>query len=195
MQGHRSINMTGLARAGLVVLMAASVCACGITAPRSSEGYANLDSLGVFDTDRTMALSIGRLPIRIALWALEEDGDEPEVAAMLRSLDGVRIRIYEIDGNPARVAARIQRMSAHLRKDRWQPVMLVQDDGEETHMLVRQRGDRILGLTLITSDGSSEAVVINVMGDIRPEQFGDVMVALDVDAPDVEIAIEPQPGT
>lgn len=170
------------------MILALSLSACGITAPRTSEGYADLDSLGVLDTDRTMALSIGRLPIRIAIWALEEEGDEAETAALLRSLDGVRIRIYEIDGNPARVAARIQRMSAHLRKDRWDPVMLVQDDGEETHMLVRQKGDRILGLTLITSDGSSEAVVINVMGDIKPESFGDVMVALDVDAPDVEVA-------
>lgn len=178
----------GLVRAGIAILLAVAVSSCGITAPRSSEGYANLDSLGVFDTDRSMALSIGRLPIRIAIWALEEDGDEPEIAALLRSLEGVRIRIYEIDGNPARVASRIQRMSAHLRKDRWEPVMLVQDDGEETHMLIRQRGDRILGLTLITSDGSSEAVVINVMGDIRPENFGDVMVALDVDAPDVQLA-------
>lgn len=178
----------GLGRAGIAILLVLVVSSCGFTAPRSSEGYANLDSLGVLDTDRTMALSIGRLPIRIAVWALEEDGEEPETAALLRSLDGVRIRIYEIDGDPARVAARIQRMSAHLRKDRWEPVMLVQDDGEQTHMLIRQRGDRILGLTLITSDGTSEAVVINVMGDIRPENFGDVMVALDVDAPEVVVA-------
>jgi hypothetical protein len=160
--------------------------ACGITAPRGNAGYANLDSLGVFDTDRELALSIGPTLIRVATWALDED--EPETAALLRSLDGVRIRIYEIDGDPARVAARIQRMSAHLRKDRWEPVMLVQDEGEETHMLIRQRGERILGLTLITSDGHSEAVVINVMGDIRPEHFGDVMVALDVDAPEVRVA-------
>lgn len=178
----------GLGRAGIAILLVLVVSSCGFTAPRSSEGYANLDSLGVLDTDRTMALSIGRLPIRIAVWALEEDGEEPETAALLRSLDGVRIRIYEIDGDPARVAACIQRMSAHLRKDRWEPVMLVQDDGEQTHMLIRQRGDRILGLTLITSDGTSEAVVINVMGDIRPENFGDVMVALDVDAPEVVVA-------
>ena len=188
MRFRQSNNSTGLFRAGLVLALALSLGACGITAPRTSEGYADLDSLGVFDTDRTMALSIGRLPIRIAIWALEEEGDEPETAALLRSLDGVRIRIYEIDGDPARVAARIQRMSAHLRKDHWEPVMLVQDDGEETHMLVRQRGNRILGLTLITSDGSSEAVVINVMGDIQPESFGDVMVALDVEAPDVEVS-------
>jgi hypothetical protein len=100
----------------------------------------------------------------------------------------VRIRIYEIDGDASKVAARIQRMSAHLRRDRWEPVILIQEQGEQTHMLMRRRGERILGLTLITSDGDSEAVVINVMGDIDPAHFTDVMVALDVDAPEVQVA-------
>jgi len=176
----------GLLRAGAISLLLLSLAGCGITAPRSNEGYANLDSLGMFDTDREMALSIGPTVIRFAAWVVKEE--EPETAALLRGLDGVRIRIYEIDGDPARVAARIQRMSAHLRKDRWEPVMLIQDEGEQTHMLIRQRGNRILGLTLITSDGDSEAVVINLMGDINPEKFGDVMVALDVDAPKVKVA-------
>lgn len=176
----------GLLRAGALSFLLLALSACGLTAPRSNAGYANLDSLGVFDTDREMALSIGPTLIRVAIWALDED--EPETAALLRDLDGVRIRIYEIDGDPARVAARIQRMSAHLRKDRWEPVMLIQDEGEQTHMLIRQRGNRILGLTLITTDGKSEAVVINVMGNIDPAHFGEVMVALDVDAPEVRVA-------
>ena len=40
----------------------------------------------------------------------------------------------------------------------------------------------IRGMTVLTSDGASEAVVVNLMGNIQPEQFGDGMVALDVDA-------------
>lgn len=181
-----SMVRAGLLRAGAIFLLASLLTACGMTAPRSNEGYANLDSLGIFDTDREMALSIGPTLIRVAIWALDEE--EPETAELLRSLDGVRVRIYEIDGDPAKVSARIQRMAAHLRKDRWEPVMLIQEEGEQTHMLVRQRGDRILGLTLITTDGDAEAVVINVMGDIDPAHFGDVMVALDVDAPEVAVA-------
>lgn len=181
-----SMDRAGLGKAGAMLLALLCLSACGLTAPRSNEGYANLDSLGVLDTDRELALSIGPTLIRIAVWAL--DKEEPETATLLRSLDGVRVRIYEIDGDPAKVSARIQRMAAHLRKDRWEPVMLVREEGEETHMLVRQRGERILGLTLITSDGASEAVVINVMGDIDPAHFSDVMVALEVDAPEVTVA-------
>ena len=35
------------------------------------------------------------------------------------------------------------------------------------------------------TSSSSEAVVVNLMGEIKPQQFGDVMVALDVDSPGV----------
>ncbi len=52
-------------------------------------------------------------------------------------------------------------------------------------MLLRVVDERIHGMTVLVLDGDSEAVVINLMGDIRPEQFGDVMVAMDVDSPGV----------
>lgn len=179
------VKAAGLKKAGLLLLAAASFTACGITAPHGNEGFADLDSLGLLDTDRKMVLSIGPTLIRIAVWALDED--DPETAALLRGIDGVRIRIYEIDGDPDRVSERIDRMAGNLARDDWTPVMLVREEGECTHMLMRGAGDRIRGLTLITSDGR-EAVVINVMGDLQPEYFSEAMAALDVDAPDVEVA-------
>lgn len=175
----------GLKAVGLAFGLVCSLAACGITAPRHSEGYADLDSLGVFDTDRTMALSIGPALIRIAVWATNED--DPKVAELLRRLDGVRIRIYEINGDAGRVAERTREMSLRLQARDWQPVMLVQEEGEQTNMLVRSGGERILGLTLITSD-DEEAVVINVMGNLDPAHFSEAMVALSVDAPEVEVA-------
>lgn len=169
---------------GLVVLLLA-VTACGITAPSRSDGFADLESLGVLDVDRTMSVSIGPSLLRFVARHMEDD---PETVAMLRDLDGVRIQIYEIDGDPGRVAARMQRMSEHLRQDGWEPVMLVRnrEDREETHMLVKLSDGRIRGMTVLTSDGESEAVVINLMGTIDPAHFSEVMVALDVDAPGVK---------
>jgi len=183
----------GLIRAGLVSGCIILLTACGITAPRSNDGYADLDSPGMFDTDRTMAMSFGPTLLNFAAFVIDED--EPETAAMLRDLDGVRIRVYEIDGDAGRVAGRVQKMSVQLREDDWKPVMLIQENEEQTHMLMRSHGDRIEGLTLLTSDGD-EAVVINLMGHLNPENFTEVMQALDVDAPEVEVAsLENQPHT
>ena len=168
-----------LAVAGLLILLSA----CGLTAPRSSEGYANLESLGMRDTDSVMTLSLGPTVLRLAASHI---GDEPEVRELLKSLDGVRIRIYEIEGDAGRVATRMDSMSANLQSEGWEPVVLIREENESTHMLLRVVDEQICGMTVLVSDGDTEAVVINLMGKIKPQQFGDVMLALDVDTPGVE---------
>lgn len=168
------------ASAALACLAATlALAGCGLTAPRSNDGFADLDSLGIADTDRVLTLSVGPALLRFAANHVEDD---PEAEALLRSLDGVRIRIYEIDGDAGRVLARMGRMSDELQADGWEPVMLVRSEGEQAHMLVKVVDAQIRGMTVLVCDGESEAVVINLMGEIEPQQFGGVMVALDVDA-------------
>jgi len=157
--------------------------ACGMTAPRSNDGFADLESLGTRDTDRVVNLSIGPTLLHIAATFVDE---EPEIRELLRSLDGVRVRVYEIDGDATRVAVRINNMSQHMQDDGWERVLLVREDKEETHMLLRMVDGHISGMTVLVSDGDSEAVIVNLMGEIHPEQFPDVMLALDVDVPAVE---------
>jgi hypothetical protein len=165
------------------LLCALSLGGCGITAPRSSEGFADLDSLGLADTDRVLTLSIGPALLRFAANHIDDD---PETRELLRGLDGVRIRIYEINGDALRVAQRMENMSEKLQDAGWEQVMLVRSEGEQAHMLVRMADEHIRGMTVLVSDGDSEAVVINLMGEIEPRQFGNVMVALDVDAAGVQ---------
>ena len=166
----------------LIPVLGLLLAGCGLTAPRGNEGFADLDSLGLADTDRVMTISIGPALLRFAARHVDDD---PETRELLRSLDGVRIRIYEIERNPDRVAARIDDMSRKLASDGWERVMLVNQEREQAHMLVKLDGDRICGMTVLVSDGDEEAVVINLMGDIQPQQFAGVMNALEVDAADV----------
>jgi len=160
--------------------------ACGLTAPRSDEGFADLDSLGVFDTDRVLSLSIGPTLLHFAARHTEDDA---EAQAILSGLDGVRVRIYEIEGDADRVARRLDDMSAKLQGRGWEPVMLVREEGERAHMLLKMDDDRIRGMVVMVSDShDDEVVLVNLMGDLKPEMFGDAMVALDVDAPEVRVA-------
>ena len=115
----------------LLTLMAFLLSSCGITASRSNEGYANLDSPGISDTNRTMSLSLGKTTLRFAARFLD---DEPETQALLRSLDGVRIRIYEVTGDTDRIAGKFERLGNKLGDDGWQPVMLVREEGELVQM-------------------------------------------------------------
>ncbi len=169
---------------GLMVLLLAS---CGITAPRGNEGYANLDSPGMNDTDRTMSISLGPTVLWFAAKFMDDD---PETQALLRSLDGVRIRIYEVDedADTDRIANNFMHMGDKLLDDGWDPVILIREEGELTQMYMKSSSRGISGLTIVSAD-DEEVVVINVMGDIDPIYFQDVMLALNVeDAPEVQVA-------
>ncbi|MDX2418359.1 MAG: DUF4252 domain-containing protein [Xanthomonadales bacterium] len=169
----------------VLTLTAFLISSCGITASRSNDGYANLDSPGISDTNRTMSLSLGKTTLRFAARFLD---DEPETQALLRSLDGVRVRIYEVTGDTNRIAQNFEHMGSKLSDDGWQPIMLMREEGELVQMFSKSSSSGMHGLTIVSAD-DEEVVVVNVMGDIQPEHFGDVMVALDVDnAPDVQIA-------
>lgn len=174
----------GVLRALGPALVCLFLGACGVLAPRSNPGFAEFDSLGIGDTDRTVALSIGPALLRIAARHTEED---PETQALLRALDGVRVRVYELTGDGHRVERRLQRMSTKLEQDGWTPVALVHGEDEVVHMLLRSRRTDILGMVVMVVD-DTEAVLVNVMGNLPPEMFGQAMVALDLHAPDVVVA-------
>ncbi|MGD9265563.1 MAG: DUF4252 domain-containing protein, partial [Lysobacterales bacterium] len=123
--------------------------ACGLTAPRSNDGFANLDSPGMADTDRVMALSFGPAVLRFAATFLD---DEPETKALLKSLDGVRVRIYEVTGDNQRITDNFHEMGDKLDRDGWDPVMLVREEGELVQMYAKTGEDGILGLTIFSAD-------------------------------------------
>ena len=65
--------------------------------------------------------------------------------------------------------------------------MLVRDEGELVQMYMKASDEGVRGLTIVSAD-ESEVVVVNVMGDIDPAYYGDVMLALNVDTIDDVIA-------
>jgi hypothetical protein len=168
----------------ILSLFAVVIAGCGITAPSSNDGFADLDSLGFRDVDRTMSLSIGPTLLNFAARNIEDD---PEAKVFMENLDGVRVKAYDIVGDEMRVAQRIDDMSKKLQRQGWEPIITVHEEGQRTVMLVKPQGERIVGLTVITCD-AHEAVIVNVMGELRPEMFAETMAALDVDVPEVQVA-------
>lgn len=176
--------MTHWRQLGALGVLILALTGCGITAPQDNPGYADLDALSWRDVDTVMVLSFGPTALGLAARAMDED---PATQALLRSLDGVRIRVYEVEGDPVRVAADLNDLSLELRSLGWQPAVRVQEGQEVTHVLMKMSGENIAGLTVLTSD-SLEAVLVNVMGNLSPEQLDRTMVALELPATGIDSA-------
>ena len=171
-----------LCKAGLVVLVVV-LTGCGITAPQRNAGYADLDGLSMWDVDATMTLSIGPTLLSIASSSIE---DNPQAKALVSQLDGVRVKLYEIEQDPLAVAESLGQMNARLTAQGWQQVVLVREEGETTYVLAKIIDGRIAGLTVLNAD-TTEVVLVNVMGELQPEMLGDTMAALDVPAPPLDV--------
>ena len=167
----------------IVLALVLSLAGCGVTAPHRNPGYADLDGLSWRDADATMSLSFGPTVLRFAANMIDDD---PVARELLRNLDGVRIKVYQVDGDPVAIASDLNHMSAQLREDGWEAVILVREAGETTHVLMKIDQQRIAGLAVLTSD-SLEVVLVNVMGELRPDLFQEAMAAIDAPVPDIDV--------
>lgn len=167
----------------LILALLITLGGCGMTAPHRSPGYADLDGLSWRDVDTTVSLSLGPSVLRFAAAMIEDD---PVARELLRNLDGIRVKVYAVDGDPAEIAADLDFMSSGLREQGWEPVILVREEGETTHVLVKIDQQRIAGLTVLTSD-SLEVVLVNVMGELRPDLFAETMAVIDAPVPDIDV--------
>ena len=160
---------------------------CGILGDlRLNPGYAAFGSPGVGDTDRDFALSLGPVPLKVVRLATRND---PEMAALLRDLKAVRVYTYEVDGDVDRVLERVNGIRERLIQAGWQQVVATRDDGELVAALVKmQEPGKIRGMAVIAQD-DEDLTLVNVIGDIRPENFGAIMAELDVDVPTMSVSM------
>jgi phenylalanyl-tRNA synthetase beta subunit len=162
-------------------LACAALSGCGIAAPSHGEGVADLESLDLSEyVSETTSFSLGPTPLSIAAWFM--DGESEKL--LLRELDGVRVKIFEISGDVDAVAAKLRELSATLQSQNWDPIVRVKDEGEQADILVRVSAETIQGLVVLVLD-DKEAVVVNVIGELQPELLAEALTALDIDIPGI----------
>lgn len=162
---------------------ALTLAACGITGNfRNDPGYAAFGFQGA-DTQREIGLSLGPLPLGVARLFV---GDDEDIGPLMKGLRAARVYIYTVD-DAERVAQRIAATQSDLMADGWFPVVTVRDDGDRVAVLTHAgRHDDLRGMAVIVQD-SEDLVLVNLIGDIHPEQFNAYMASLGVDAPRVDI--------
>lgn len=109
----------------------------------------------------------------IALASHFVGSDEPEIAALLGGLQRVRVHVIGVnDGNRADLSARVERSRDELTKAGWQRVVTVRERKESVNVFVKTSADEVIdGVVVTVLNDDDEAVFVNIVGNIKPEQI------------------------
>ena len=170
-----------------IVLLTALLllAAAGARAQRleSQPGYVPIEELGLFPADKlSVEINIDGPLLRMVAAATKRE--DPGFSAVLADLKSIKVQVFPLKGVDAGVIKTRIGRSAHWLEDRgWVSMLKVRDQGEETYIYLKQAGERIDGLTLLSFDPKNEAVVINIVGRIDPAQIGSIAQSFHVKVP------------
>jgi hypothetical protein len=119
--------------------------------------------------------------ISLATKFLEKD--QPDVAQVLKGLQLVHVNVIGVnDGNRTELETRVQAIRKDLEAKGWERIVKVREKAQDVGVYLKtQNKDTVQGLVVVVIDGDKEAVFVNVVGDIKPEQLSMLGEKLHID--------------
>jgi hypothetical protein len=112
----------------------------------------------------------------ISMAARLGEKSEPEVSGLLRGLQAVRVNVIGLtDENRAEMQERVKTIRSQLEARGWQRIVTAQNKGEDVGIYLKTRGaETVQGLVITVLDGKKEAVFVNIVGDLKPENLATI---------------------
>ena len=109
---------------------------------------------------------------------------EPDVAKLLNNLHSVRVNVIGLDDdNRSDLEKRAQRIRKELDTKGWERVVTAQKADQEVGVYLKTQGkDAVQGVVVMIMEGKRQAVFVNVVGDIKPEQLAMLGEKMHIDA-------------
>jgi hypothetical protein len=116
-------------------------------------------------------IRISRNLIKLACRFIEKK--EPEVAKLLSGIEDVRVNVVGIDEtNREQLTARVGQIRKKLETGGWDRVVNVAKNAENVGIYLKTgENETVQGLTVLVIQGEKEAVFVNIVGDIKPDQI------------------------
>jgi len=140
-------------------------------------GYVDFGTLEAVYGEPKVMVNIGGFLLSFMSQATKDD---PDTAALMEGLKGVRINIYSTEGQVQPAMEQLNNVKGMLTAQNWEPIVQVNEDGEQVQIFMKADGEGMQGLTVMAVD-DTEAVFLNILGSIDPERLGEVMNQFDVD--------------
>lgn len=114
------------------------------------------------------------------------DSEDPEIGNILSKLESIKVRVYNLNGKLKKANSTIDRVSNELKKKKWETLVTVNNNEENQKVRVFSKStsnviDGVVVMVVSPEKEGGEAVFINIVGQIDPEQIGKVANTLDID--------------
>jgi len=110
----------------------------------------------------------------ILMSALLSGNTDPELQAILRKLDLVKIRVYDTLGRPEHAMQSIESQTEGLTKENWFRVINRDEEGDITRVFTRSKDQLIEGVVVMKlerGEGSGELAFVNIVGQMDPSEI------------------------
>jgi len=99
--------------------------------------------------------------------------DQPDVAQLLNKLQLVRVTVIGLDDeNKSELRERTAKVGKDLESKGWERIVTARKDDKDVGIYLKTKNkDTVLGLAVMVMDGDKQAVFVNVVGDIKPDQL------------------------
>ncbi|MEW6752581.1 MAG: DUF4252 domain-containing protein [Candidatus Latescibacterota bacterium] len=168
------------------------LCVCALVvglgrawAAESVEGLPGYVDFGALSMPRDAHSSIEvflKGPV-LKLVAAASRQEDPEVAALIDRIRLIRVQGFSVrPGDRAAVQEEMAALARRLEEKEWERVAQVREEDEVTQVLVKVAGDgdALCGLVVMSLEEGEEAVFVNIVGDLDPEQLGRIGRTFDI---------------
>jgi hypothetical protein len=141
-------------------------------------GYVNFGDLSATYGEPKITINLGGTMLNFV--GMMSKSESPETSEMISKLKGIRVQIYGLDENIEAAKNQFSQVKGNLKTTGWEPIVQVNEDDEQVLVYMKAEDGNMEGMTVMVVD-DEEAVFVNIIGQLNPEELGRVMESFDVD--------------
>jgi hypothetical protein len=141
-------------------------------------GYVDFGELSAVFGEPSVQISVGAS--LLGLVSSLSASEDPEAAELFKRLNGVRVNVFETDSMADGAVDLVKDVSSRLNDLGWEAVVTVNSEDEQVRVFMMINDNQVEGITVMAIE-ETEAVFVNVIGSINPEELGRVMENFDID--------------
>jgi hypothetical protein len=141
-------------------------------------GYVDFGELSAVFGEPTVQISVGES--LLGLVSSLSASEDPAAAELFNRLKGVRVNVFETQSMADGAVDYVKEVSSRLSERGWESVVTVNSDDEQVRIFMMINDGQVEGITVMAVE-ETEAVFVNIIGSINPEELGKVMENFDIE--------------